>query len=68
MSCLYSYSEHSHQSAAFESPENRIPAPDTTPEATLLARLVMVFVHRVTLVGASCSSLLPGMSKASAKA
>ena len=33
------------------------PAPDTTPAATLLARLVMIWARRVTLVGTECSSM-----------
>jgi len=48
-----SYSRHSHQSAAFESPVDK-PAPDTTPDATLLARLFLFFTTAVTLVGRQC--------------
>jgi len=50
--CLpFSYSEHSHPIAAVESPVDKIRHRGTTPEATSVARLVMNFDHRVTLVG-----------------
>lgn len=46
----WSYLGHSHQSAAIEAPADA-PAPDTTPAATLLARLFLSFTTAVTLAG-----------------
>ena len=46
----WSYLGHSHQSAAFQTPADS-PAPDTTPAATLLARLFLSFTTAVTSVG-----------------
>jgi len=47
----WSYWRHSHQSVAFEPPADLSPAPDTTPAATLLARLVGHCSTAVTWVG-----------------
>ena len=46
----WSYWGHSHQGLAFQAPAD-LPAPDTTPAATPLARLVMLFITAVTSVG-----------------
>lgn len=49
-SLRWPYLGHSRQSAAFQTPADS-PAPDTTPAATLLARLFLSFTTAVTSVG-----------------